>query len=125
MFSYKDLIANGEKCNLANRLRDREMFGSMQKTNTALSTTRSVFCITSNDNKRLNNDGIKCPSVYEAEAIRFNNQLYPAACRNSVKRCKLCTRVIHPLNTNSTNFVCHTCRCNKYVVSCGEISVTK
>ncbi|AAZ38218.1 ORF-52 [Agrotis segetum nucleopolyhedrovirus A] len=98
MHSYKEHLDKAQRCNVTKRVMDRELNGSLNKVDTALAINRLYCIMTTNKTtqlRQLNNDNRKCPYLYEAEAIDFNKSLYRT--HESVKRCVMCTRALHPM----------------------------
>ena len=98
MSTYKDRLVEANNQNLCRRLVRRELTGSIDKINGALSTNR-LYCVVSknklDEHQRLNNDHRKCPYLYEAEAIQFTQTLHKT--REPIQRCRVCTRALHQL----------------------------
>lgn len=95
---------------LLHHLRQREMRERMNKLDAAMAVRRSTCVITygaassSSASIGLNRDNIKCPSLYEAEAIEFDRMLnFP------LKRCLVCSRVVHPLHDVKSD-TCQFCK---------------
>ncbi|ACI47418.1 unknown [Spodoptera litura nucleopolyhedrovirus II] len=107
--SYRERIDAARKSNLTRQLSDRQIGGAFNKVSAALATDR-LYCVVIKDSNtlksRLNNDSRKCPYLYEAEAIDFTKTLHRT--RDSVKRCVMCTRALHPL-LNVKNMTCPFC----------------
>nr|AWJ76746.1 hypothetical protein LdMNPV-T3_00132 [Lymantria dispar multiple nucleopolyhedrovirus]QCQ67383.1 hypothetical protein [Lymantria dispar multiple nucleopolyhedrovirus]QCQ67543.1 hypothetical protein [Lymantria dispar multiple nucleopolyhedrovirus]QCQ67701.1 hypothetical protein [Lymantria dispar multiple nucleopolyhedrovirus]QIT08179.1 hypothetical protein [Lymantria dispar multiple nucleopolyhedrovirus] len=92
---------------LLHHIRQREMRERMNKLDAAMAVRRSTCVITygaSSSSIGLNRDNIKCPSLYEAEAIEFDRMLnFP------LKRCLVCSRVVHPLHDVKSD-TCQFCK---------------
>ncbi|AUV65320.1 hypothetical protein [Alphabaculovirus myunipunctae] len=96
MSTYGQRIETAQRQNVARRVVVREIMGSMNKVDTALSTNRD-FCLNrynkSTNLNELNNDHRRCPSLYEAEAINGAKYFYRK--NDCVKRCVVCAGVLH------------------------------
>ncbi|AYN44999.1 se39 [Alphabaculovirus alterspexiguae] len=108
MSTYKDQMVKAQQKNIINRIANREINGTLDKFETALSTNR-LYCIMDKKNQSLNNDNRKCPYLYEAESIDFSKSLYRT--REIIKRCVICTRALHLLFDLKRN-VCSFCNCS-------------
>ncbi|UOQ18902.1 hypothetical protein [Olene mendosa nucleopolyhedrovirus] len=92
---------------LLHHIRQREMREQMNKLHAAMAVRRSTCVITydaTSSSIGLNRDNIKCPSLYEAEAVEFGRMLNVPH-----KRCVICSRVVHPLHDVKSD-TCQFCK---------------
>ncbi|AGR56786.1 HESP034 [Hemileuca sp. nucleopolyhedrovirus] len=117
MYTYKDTIVNAHKYNIVKRIADRENGNNFNKLDTALSTNSFKYIMLKNKRTGVTmpgDDHRKCPTLYEAEAVDFNRQTLNRE-NHIVKRCQLCTRILHPLVDTKTS-ICSFCL-NKLVTT--------
>ena len=95
--TYADRIDEARKVSVTERVMRRELGERFEKVNCCMALGRPLGFETKNrDGVRFYNQNYrKCPSMYEADGADFTKHIYRS--KETIKRCILCTRILHPL----------------------------